>query len=307
MLTKRLNVNLLYKLYFNERTSISTFRSLSSMQSNSNFSNGFRPMMLQSSFPSPLFWNCSPPRPTRHFAWENARSYATSNRRTSRQRPPPPPRPVDPYTLLGVPKTATDKEIRQRYLKLAREGHPDLNPGDPNAAAKFAQLNTAYEQIKDETKRREHHWNTVTSEENESGFQGRQEYEEEEEDEETTRARLKEDEELIKQYAKLSPEALFKEMHGFVFQKVRFHWEDFNQALSRNNNGRVIFYLEMYLPFIMKFGLRTILMLIMYFFFPFFFKLYISYHILKWGLMIAISGPSKFLASILQYLKRRLL
>ena len=39
----------------------------------------------------------------------------------------------DYYQVLGVPRTATEKEIRSAYRKLARQHHPDLNPGDKNA------------------------------------------------------------------------------------------------------------------------------------------------------------------------------
>ena len=43
----------------------------------------------------------------------------------------------DPYAALGVAKTATHDEIRKAYKKIAKESHPDLNPGDAKAAARF--------------------------------------------------------------------------------------------------------------------------------------------------------------------------
>jgi preprotein translocase subunit Sec63 len=49
----------------------------------------------------------------------------------------------DYYTILGVSKTTTPEEIKRAYRKLARKYHPDLNPVDVNAEAKFKNLNEA--------------------------------------------------------------------------------------------------------------------------------------------------------------------
>jgi curved DNA-binding protein len=51
----------------------------------------------------------------------------------------------DYYATLGVPKTASAKDIKQAFRKLARKHHPDVNPGDRGAEAKFKEVNEAYE------------------------------------------------------------------------------------------------------------------------------------------------------------------
>ena len=62
----------------------------------------------------------------------------------------------DYYPTLGVAKTATDKEIKQAYRKLARKHHPDVNPGDKAAEAKFKEINEAYEVLGDPAKRKKY-------------------------------------------------------------------------------------------------------------------------------------------------------
>ena len=59
---------------------------------------------------------------------------------------------ADPYRVLGVSPDASDEEIKRAYRLLAKKYHPDLNPGDPEAARKMQEVNAAYEQIKNPEK-----------------------------------------------------------------------------------------------------------------------------------------------------------
>jgi len=62
----------------------------------------------------------------------------------------------DYYATLGVPKTASEKEIKQAFRKLARKLHPDVNPGDKAAEARFKEINEANEVLGDAGKRRKY-------------------------------------------------------------------------------------------------------------------------------------------------------
>lgn len=60
----------------------------------------------------------------------------------------------DPYEVLGVARSASPEDIKKAYRKLAKKLHPDTNKNDPKLAAKFAELNSAYEIVGDEDKRK---------------------------------------------------------------------------------------------------------------------------------------------------------
>jgi len=60
----------------------------------------------------------------------------------------------DPYKVLGVSPDASDEEIKSAYRRLAKQYHPDRNPGDAEAAKKMQQVNDAYDRIKNPEKAR---------------------------------------------------------------------------------------------------------------------------------------------------------
>ncbi len=61
--------------------------------------------------------------------------------------------PRDHYEVLGVPRSATVEEIKRVYRKLARQYHPDRNPGDKQAETRFKEIQDAYAILNDKTKR----------------------------------------------------------------------------------------------------------------------------------------------------------
>src|SRR5215211_1750315 len=63
---------------------------------------------------------------------------------------------IDYYKILGVDKNASEEDIKKAYRKLARKHHPDLNPHDKEAHAKFQQINEANEVLSDPEKRKKY-------------------------------------------------------------------------------------------------------------------------------------------------------
>src|ERR1700737_1136260 len=62
----------------------------------------------------------------------------------------------DYYDVLGVPRSASAKEIKTAFRKLARKHHPDVNPGDAGAEARFKEINEAHEVLSDPEKRKKY-------------------------------------------------------------------------------------------------------------------------------------------------------
>ena len=62
----------------------------------------------------------------------------------------------DYYAVLGLQKGATEKEITRAYRKLAKQHHPDANPGNKEAEEKFKDISTAYDVLSDAPKRKEY-------------------------------------------------------------------------------------------------------------------------------------------------------
>ena len=80
----------------------------------------------------------------------------------------------DPYSVLGVTKSASEKDIKSAFRKLAKKYHPDQNKDDPKAQAKFAEVNQAYEIVGDAKKRVQFDRGEIDAKGNEqfAGFQG---------------------------------------------------------------------------------------------------------------------------------------
>ena len=66
----------------------------------------------------------------------------------------------DPYRVLGLAPGASDEDVKKAYRRLAKQYHPDRNPGDEAAARKMQEINAAYEQIKNPEKTTQHTYRT---------------------------------------------------------------------------------------------------------------------------------------------------
>lgn len=62
----------------------------------------------------------------------------------------------DYYEVLGVDRNADEETIKKAYRKLAKKYHPDMNPGDKNAEAKFKEASEAYAVLSDPKKRQQY-------------------------------------------------------------------------------------------------------------------------------------------------------
>ncbi|XP_056136635.1 dnaJ heat shock protein family (Hsp40) member A3b [Lampris incognitus] len=83
----------------------------------------------------------------------------------------------DFYDVLGVSRTASQKEIKKAYYQMAKKYHPDTNPEDPDAREKFAKLAEAYEVLSDEVKRKQYDtYGTAGFDPSRGGGPGRQQY-----------------------------------------------------------------------------------------------------------------------------------
>jgi DnaJ-class molecular chaperone len=72
----------------------------------------------------------------------------------------------DPYTILGVSRSASEKDIKSAYRKLAKKYHPDQNPDDPSAHGKFAEATHAYDLLNDAQKRAQYDRGEIDAEGN---------------------------------------------------------------------------------------------------------------------------------------------
>jgi DnaJ-class molecular chaperone len=79
---------------------------------------------------------------------------------------------ADPYSTLGVSRTASEKDIKSAYRKLAKELHPDTNKDNPKAAERFSEVTGAYDLLSDKDKRAKFDRGEIDAEGNPMGFGG---------------------------------------------------------------------------------------------------------------------------------------
>ncbi|MBB3859790.1 DnaJ-class molecular chaperone [Novosphingobium hassiacum] len=79
---------------------------------------------------------------------------------------------ADPYTTLGVPRSASEKDIKSAYRKLAKELHPDKNKDNPKATERFSEVTTAYDLLSDKDKRAKFDRGEIDADGNPAGFGG---------------------------------------------------------------------------------------------------------------------------------------
>lgn len=79
---------------------------------------------------------------------------------------------ADPYQILGVPRSASEKDIKSAYRKLAKELHPDRNSDNPKAAERFSDVTRAYDLLSDKDKRAQFDRGEIDAEGNPMGFGG---------------------------------------------------------------------------------------------------------------------------------------
>ena len=78
----------------------------------------------------------------------------------------------DPYTVLGVSKSAKEADIKKAFRRLAKKYHPDQNKDDPKAQEKFAEINQAYEVIGDGDTRKKFDRGEIDAEGKQRGYEG---------------------------------------------------------------------------------------------------------------------------------------
>jgi len=137
---------------------------------------------------------------------------------------------VDYYKILGIDKTAKPADIKNAYRKLARNYHPDLNPNDNDAKAKFQQINEANEVLSDPEKRKKYdqygkNWQHAVQFENAKQYQDQSSNYREQ------------------RYSGAQTEGDFSEFFEFMFggapskgrnRQVKFRGEDYNAQLQLN-------------------------------------------------------------------------